>query len=1079
MTVIMTTTCALAQAGLIHGTVVSASDNEPLPGATVLAPDGQGVATDLDGKFSIKVAPGTNLKVSYVGYADQTVPAAEGMVVKLQEGENRIDEVLVVAYGTAKKSAYTGSASQVNAKEIENRMVANPINALKGEVSGVQILSSNGQPGSVPTVLVRGVGSINASTSPLYVVDGVPVEAADIPQLNTMDIQSMTVLKDAASAALYGARGANGVILITTKRGQEGTAKVTLDARWGSNSRMIPNYDVIKSPAQYYEMTYSALYNGNLMTGQTPQQAHAGANATLSATSSTDTAFGAGYNIWTVPFGQAIIGTNGKLNPAATLGYSNGQNYFTPDDWADATFQNGLRQEYSVSVSGGNDRFTYYASGSYLSDDGIVKGSEYDRLSTRLSMEYQAKPWLKLSTNTSYNYVKSGSPDAQTGSDWNSGSNAFMMANTVAPIYPMFIRNADGSILMDKATGYPVYDYGDGVYSVGIRNFYNKSNAESELIYNTNDYLMDILNTKWSAIITPVKDLTVTGTVGYYLDNTRNHNLLNNLYGQMKEYGGYAEQGYSRKRSINLQALATYKHTIAELHNLDYLLGYESYDYNSETISARGYNLYQPGVWAVNNTLNNDRRKGFGSVSEYATRGIFARVNYDYNGRYFASVSYRRDASSRFAPDKRWGNFFSLSAAWDMSKESFMQDFTNVDLLKAKVSFGQQGNDGIGNNYAYLDQFTLSGSDSWSDGNLYYKGNPELTWETSNAFNAGFDVSFFQGRINGTLEYFQRQTSDMLYNKPVSPSNGYEFIPMNVGSMRNNGMELEVRVRPVQTRDITWEIMLNTTWQKNKVLKLHPDLDGQMISGVRIYKEGESMYNYFMVEYAGVDAETGNPSFWATRDVLDANGDKIPVAWDENNNPIAYQTERYITTNYDTANTKTSKILTGNTLPNFYGGFGTSVQAFGFDLSVNFSYSLGGRVLDYGYLDMMHSGGKSSLGKNWHVDALKAWTPENTNTNIPKLNTNATYNLSDNMSTFALVSSNYLALNNVTLGYNLPKKLIKKIGFEAIRVYAAGDNLALWSKRKGLDPRYGLAGVRSNQTYSAIRNISGGIRVEF
>lgn len=1077
MTVILTTTCAFAQAGLIKGTVVSASDNEPLPGATVIAPDGQGVATNLDGEFQIRVAKGAILKVSYVGYQPAEVAAVDGMVIKLTEGDNRMDEVLVVAYGTAKKSAYTGSASQVNSKEIENRMVTNPINALKGEVSGVQILSSNGQPGSVPTVLVRGVGSINASTSPLYVLDGVPVESGDIPQLNTMDIQSMTVLKDAAAAALYGARGANGVILITTKRGSEGEAKVTFDARWGSNSRMIPNYDVIKSAAQYYELAYTALYNGNLMA-HNPAEAHAMANRTLMATDPTNTAFGAGYNIWTVPSGQALIGTNGKLNPNATLGYSDGLNYFTPDNWADASFQNGLRQEYSLSISGGTDRFNYYASASYLGDDGIVRGSDYDRFASRLSVEYQAKSWLKLTSSLSYTYVNSGSPDSQTSGDYNSGSNAFMMANTVAPIYPMFIRDANGTVLMDKSNGNPVYDYGDGQYSKGIRNFYNKNNAVSDLIYNTNEYLMDVLNTKWGAILTPVKDLTVTGTVGYYLDNTRYHEVLNNLYGQMAEYGGSATQQQSRTRAINLQALATYKHTIADVHNLDYLLGYESYDYNNEGVQAVGYNLYQPGVWAVNNTLNNDRRKGYGSSSSYATRGIFGRINYDYSGKYFGSVSYRRDASSRFAPDNRWGNFFSVSAAWDIAKEAFMYQYTNLDMLKLKASFGQQGNDGIGNNYAYLDQYALSGADSWSDNNLAYKGNPEITWETSNSFNAGFDFSFFKGRVMGTLEYFQRQTSDMLYNKPVPPSNGYDFIPMNVGSMRNNGMELELRVRPIQTRDITWEIMLNTTWQKNKVLSLHPDLNGQMISGVRIYREGESMYNYYLVEYAGVDPSNGEPLYWAKRDALDDNGNKIPVAWDAAGNATEYLQEEYKTNNYDTANANNRKI-TGNTLPTFYGGFGTSLQAYGFDFSANFSYSLGGRVLDYSYTDLLHSGDSKSMGTNWHTDILKAWTPENPNTNIPKLNSNATYDLANNMTTFSLVSANYLALNNVTLGYTIPGKLTKKIGIETIRVYASGDNLALWSKRKGLDPRTGLAGTRSNQTYAAIRNISGGVRVTF
>ncbi len=1059
---------ASAQNRTVTGQVVYAGDGEPLVGATVVPVGaGQGAATDIDGNFTLSVPSSvTKLKVSYVGMHTREVAiTGEKLIIKLSNADNKLDEVIVTAYGTAKKSAYTGSAAQVDAAEIEGRMVTNAINALKGEAAGVQIISNNGQPGSSPSVYIRGVGSLNASTAPLYVVDGMPFDG-DIASLNTMDFESITVLKDAASAALYGARGANGVILITTKKGKEGQAKVTFDARWGGNSRQIPNYNVIKSPAQYTEMAYAALYNSYRgMDGYSDMMAHRQANNDLYSV------FGDGYQIYTVPNAQALVGTNGKLNPNATLGYSNGTNYFTPDDWEKGTMKSGFRQEYNLSVSGGTDRYDYYVSAGYLGDEGLVEGSDYKRLSTRAAFNYQAKSWMKIGTNVSYNYVRSGWPDSQTSSDYNSSMNAFAVANNIAPIYPMFVRDASGKLMYDTMTGHPVYDYGDGQQTDATRNYLSGANPASDLIYNTTEYLMDVLNAKAYATITPVERLNITGTIGYFLDNTRSHEINSTTYGQSAKFGGTAVQEFNRTRAINAQFLGTYSHSIADIHHLDYMVGYESYTQNSEMLYAHGQQLYNPNSWAISNTINNDTRKAVGSAGSYATRGWFGRVNYDYDGRYFFSGSYRRDASSRFAPDKRWGNFFSVSAAWDIAKESFMHDYEWVDMLKAKFSFGQQGNDGIGNNYAYLDQYSLLGTDSWSDGTLAYKGNPDITWETSNALNGGFDFSFLNGKVDGTVEYFQRQVSDMLYKKPVAPSNGYDFIPMNVGSMRNYGIDIELNYRPIATRDITWEIKFNGTWIRNKVLKLSPDLNGELISNSRIYREGESMYQYYLVEYAGVNQSNGDPMFYAKRvENEKSNADDMPA-----DTPIGGE---YKTKNYDVARA-TNRKTTGNTMPTFFGGFGTSLQCHGFDFAINFSYQLGGRVMDSGYGQFMHSGDTQSLGSNWHADMLNAWTPENTNTDIPRLDTTAPYSVGGSTSTFLLKSSNYLSLNNITVGYTFPTRLVRKLGLESLRIYGAADNVALWSKRKGLDPRNSFAGVMSNATYSAVRNISGGIRLVF
>lgn len=1054
--VLMAAVCALAQNRSISGTVISGDDQEPLAGVTVMpVGGGQGTATDIDGNFTINIPANVNkLTFSYIGMEPQTLEAKNGMHVVLTSNATNLDEVMVVAYGTAKKSAYTGSASVIKADEIEGRMVTDAVSALSGTMAGVQVMQADGQPGSAPSVRIRGIGSINGSSSPLYVVDGMPFDG-DIATLNTMDIASMTVLKDAAAAALYGARGANGVILITTKKGKEGDARITFDARWGANSRMVNGYDVITDPAMYYEMAYTALTNGyKYHNGYDAARAH------LTANNAMNTAFGQGYQVYDVPAGQMLIGTNGKLNPNARLGYSNGHNYIVPDDWKKETFRTGLRQEYNLSVSGGSERFSFYGSVGYLGDEGIIEGSAYDRLSSRVGVEYQAKKWLKLGSSIAYNHVTMDSPSGQTADDAASSANAFMMADNIAPIYPMYVRDAHGNIMRDAGTGHPIYDYGDGKYALGaVRNFMMNSNPASNFLYNTDQLLMDVLDAKWYATINPIENLNITGTIGYFLDNTRNHTLMNGFYGSMSEQGGLAQQQQSRLRGLNIQVLANYRKTFADVHHTDYMVGYESYERDSETVVAWGYNLYDPNSWTVSNTLNNANRKGAGARSGYATRGIFGRVNYDYDSRYFASVSYRRDASSNFAPDHRWGNFFSVSLAWDAAKETFLKDQTWIDLLKVKASYGQQGNDnlypGLEVSPYYEDIYTVEGTDAWSDGNLKQKGNPDLTWETSNAWNAGIDFSFFHGRIEGTLEYFLRQTSDMLYNKPVAPSNGFSSIPMNVGSMRNSGLEFELNFRPIDLKNITWELNVNGTWIKNKILKLHPDLGGQLISGIRILKEGSSLYNYYMVEYAGVDYNNGEPLFWAK----DGNGNE------------------YKTPSYDIA-ADTNLKETGNCLPTFYGGFGTTLQAYGVDLSVQFGFQLGGKMYDEGYGMLMHSGDLTNLGRNWHVDALEAWTPENRDAKYPKLDSQRTYDLGAQNTTFNLISSNYLSINNVTIGYTLPEKWTRKIGLENVRLYGSADNVALWTKRKGLDPRIGFGSTSAGQ-YSALRNISGGLRVQF
>lgn len=1052
-----------AQMSSVSGVVISEEDGEPVVGASVLVEGTtMGTVTDVDGKFTIGNLPSSakTLQVSFIGMQSQTVAIKPGNLrVILKADSEMLDEVMVVAYGTAKKSAFTGSASVMKSESLEKRQVTNVSNALSGSVSGVQAVSTSGQPGTSAKIRIRGIGSIKAGTNPLYVVDGVPMDSGDgddtnpvndpLSSINSQDIESITVLKDAAAAALYGARGANGVVLVTTKKGKTGSARVSLDARWGVNSRQVTNYDVLKDPATYMENLYTANYNASLYNlGNSPAASYIYANNQLASS--------LGYQVYTVPSGEYLIGTDGKINPNATLGYSDGQYYYTPDDWSKGTFSNEMRQEYNLSVSGGTEQLNYYFSAGYLEDNGVIENSGFERISTRMNVDYQAKKWLKLGTSMSYSNSKSRYPGEQTAVS--SSGNAFHVANMIAPVYPMYIRNADGTMMYDPNTGLPVYDYGDSTSSTNCtRNFMSMANPKGSLLYDTEEYLMDVLNGKWYANIMPVEGLTLTASLGLYLNNTRYHNVGNQFYGQSASYKGSAQQMSQRVYGFTQQYMANYKKAFGE-HHTDLLLGYESYENNNEYHYVYGYNLYQSGNFTVGNVI--DQINGSGRVTTYATKGIIGRFNYDYAEKYYGSISYRRDASSRFHPDHRWGNFWSLSAAWELSKEEFMSDLDWVNMLKVKASFGQQGNDnilddsGAQNYYPYIDQYVVTGSNgSFADGTLSYKGNPDITWEKSNSFNVGADFALWKGKLSGTVEYFSRKTTDMLYNKPVAPSNGYSSIPMNIGSMRNSGVEIELNYRPIETKDLTWEINANATFLKNKILELHPDLNGQLIDDSRIYREGESVYQLYLVKYAGVDPATGLALYWAK----DKEG------------------QEYATSDWNQAS-NTNKQGTGDLLPTVYGGLGTTLTYRGFDFSIQCAYQLGGKVYDSGYQTLMHRGSSSSAGYNWHTDILNSWTPENPYTDVPRLNSTDTY--ASSTSDRWLVSSNYFAINNITLGYTLPKSWMRKLGIESLRIYGAADNLALFTARKGLDPRTSFTTV-TTASYTALRSVSGGIKLTF
>ncbi|MDE6623583.1 MAG: TonB-dependent receptor [Alistipes sp.] len=1038
-----------AQTRQVSGTVTG-PDGTPVAGATVMVDGTQvGTTSNADGSFTISAPANGSLIVSFIGYVSQTVPVAgkTRIDVSLQEDSKSIDDVIVVAYGTAKKEAFTGSASVMKSEDIGKRQVSNVSNALAGAVAGVQAVSSNGQPGSSSSIRIRGVGSMSASSAPLYIVDGAPYDGS-LSYLNSADIESISVLKDASASAIYGARGANGVVVITTKKGKSRDAVINFDAKWGTNSRGVPNYDVVTNPGQYYELAYASLYNNRYYAGSSAADSRAFANSMLfDATNG-----GTGYNVYTIPAGQTLIGANGKINPAAQLGYSDGEYFYTPDDWYDELFGNGnLRQEYNVSIAGASDRINYYMSAGYLDDAGIVKNSNFTRYSTRMKADYQAKKWLKVGANVGFSHSITDSPTGQT--TWGSSANLFYLANLIAPIYPMYVRDTEGAIMYDEH-GNKVYD--SGANTNQTRSFSGGANPMISIELDKHRTLTDSFNGTWYATVTPVEGLNLTANINAYAQNQRANNLYNSYYGSYIG-SGYASVAQQRVFSVNQQYLASYSKTFAEKHNFDILAGFESYKLKIQYLSGGNKDLYNPNVGELDNAIY-ETPSASSYTDSYFTMGILSRVQYNYDGKYFFSASYRRDASSRFHPDNRWGNFGSVGAAWLLSKENFLSDAKWIDMLKLKVSYGIQGNDdlldqsGYSNYYPYLDQYSIGRVDGDFSLALSYKGNQDITWESSHSFNVGAEFSFWNGRLTGSVEYFSRKTSDMLYYMPVPPSLGYSYQPINVGSIRNSGVEVELGANIFTTKNFSWDVNVNLMHYKNKILSLSENVAENGIRGSMSIREvGGSIYDAYLPTYAGVDPATGKSLWYVDPD----NGD-------------------YSTTDvYDNA----QQARQGSTLAKVSGGFGTTLSFYGIDVSALFSFQLGGKIYDNTYQELMHYG--DQLGMNFHKDALKAWTPENTGSNIPRLNSADDSN--QKYSSRFLTSSNYLSVNNVTVGYTLPKKWTDKIGLGSLRIYFSGDNLAVFSKRQGLDPRIALHGASTadNTSYSALRTISGGINLTF
>lgn len=968
----------------------------------------------------------------------------------------KIDELVMVAYGTQKKSEIAGSITTIKAKDLEQAQTTNAVQSLTGKVGGVQISTTNGQPGSEPQVRFRGIGSLSSSNEPLYVVDGVPFNGT-INSISNQDIESVTFLKDAAANALYGSRGANGVVVITTKKGKGRKLSVTFDTKVGINSRAIPEYDIITNPGEFYEAYYERLKADYRYNNVTATDADASAYAIANLITGDK---GLVYNVYNVANNQLIDPTTGKIRTGAGLLYS--------DNWQKAIFKNRIRQEHNLSISGGSDKLDAYFSLGYLNDEGYVINSGFDRYTARLNTNFKISKNLETGVNINYSKTLQDSPLAGVGSG--TYSNVISFARNIAPIYPIYARNANGSIAYDPKTGNAIFDWGRANGYMGLERspYSSGQNAYAQALLNQRKNTQDNISGRAYLSYSFLNGFNFRYNLGYDLVSGNYLRYGTAEGGDAIGSGGSITSTFDKQATITNQQLLSWDKKFGN-HNISVMVGHETSDLTSEVLSGNKTNVVIPNLAQISNASR------FGSLNGYADKykveGFLSRINYSYANKYFFNASFRRDGSSVFSPNMRWGNFYGLGGAWAVSNEKFLKGNNIITNLRLKAGYGEQGNDniiypgyvtinhrGFYRNYApYKNQYEVVPDASGNSTIIQvYEGNKNLKWEVSKNFNAGLELSLFD-RITIDAQVFERAVSDMIYNRPLPLSTGTAFISENIGDMRNRGIETAISIDVIKNTDLNWNIFGNATLYKNKVTRI----PSQFNSEIFMFKEGISAYTYYMREFAGVDKTNGDALWY--KDVKDASGNV---------------TGKTTTNDYNSA---TLYVLNKNANPKVYGGFGTSLQYKNWTLGANFSYQFGGYLYDGVYAGLLSPRG-NDRGSNFHRDIHKTWTHNNTNASLPAID--FTRNNANATSTLFLTKSDYISLEDVSLSYDINPDLISEYGISGLKLGVYATNVALWSARKGLDPRMMNLGASSTngQTlnrYGATRTVSLGLTVKF
>ena len=988
----------------LQGIVTDAQTQEPVIGAGVMVKGSrQGAATDIDGRFSLEVPSlPVTLVVSCLGYVDKEVRvASEGLLsIQLDPDAVLMDEVIVTGYGTFKKSAYAGSASSVKQERLADVPAISFQDMLQGNAPGVQFSQASGQPGSASSLNIRGMGSFNASNSPLYVIDGIPMRSGDISAaggdagldimstLNNSDIQNLTIIKDAAAASLYGSRAANGVVVITTKKGKAGKPQVSFKADWGKTDFAMP-FRPVMGGEQRRDYMWTGLYNDAIREGETEDAAKAYADEKIDA-----------------------------YAPVPWCGYV---------DWDKILFRKGRHSNYEASLSGGTDRFKYFTSLNYLDQDGVTATSKMERLSARVNVEYMATDRLSLGANILFSKVQQ-----DIYSEGTSYTSPFYSSrNCVVPSDPVynedgtwnrdFIRNGDRNPLLSQT-----YDY--------KKNWVTRS-----------------FNTAW-AQYEIIPDLKFKSTVAYDFVYTKGKD-----WADPRTSNGDDVNGEMSVESHELDKLVwtnqlTYNKTLGDVHHLDGLLGYEIDDQYSDYLSGDASNFATPSRQDISNGVKTEGVGG--SQSRTRLVSYIGRVNYDYDNRYYLGGSYRVDGSSRLHRDNRWGHFWSLSGAWRVIREGFMQPVSNwLTDLKLRASYGVNGT--LPSDYfGYMGLSSVSGGYNLEPAmGISQIENKGLKWETNYNLNLGIDFGLWN-RLNFTVEYYTRNTKNLLMDLPISMTNGLGSYLTNIGQVRNRGVEVEISSLNVQTKDFTWNTTFNLAHNRNEIVVLDGE-QTEIIDGVFNHSVGHSYRTFYMIEFAGINPDTGAPQFYTNER-------------DEKGNYI-----KDITENDTEAN---AIMLDKHAEPKLTGGLSNTLRYRWFDLSFLFSYQFGGYSYDRWAQKTEHGG--NDMEANIPTYYADNWKKPGDVSQFEKFIDSPDVAMNKVTTDRRLHSTDFIRLKTLTFGVTLPKTWTAAARIDSARLYLSANNLWTWAKYDYYDPE-AVSGGYAIWGTPPLKTLTFGINLNF
>lgn len=1048
-----------AQSRTISGKVTDAK-SAPVPNVSVTVKGASsGTTSNEEGVYSITVPDNARTLVfSAIGMATMEVAIGSqtSISVTMKPEEKQLQEVVVVGYGKTTKQAYTGSATVVKSERLENKSVANVSQALAGEVAGVRVINPSGQPGTEATIRIRGFGSVNGNRNPLYVVDGIPYTGS-INAINMADVESTTVLKDATATAIYGARGANGVIVITTKSGK-GKGFIEVDGSLSTNRSMIPRYKVIKSPEKYIALGWEGLVGFGELVGEDDPVKFANENLFG------DPGIGEYYNMWKVTDGSQLI------DPVTKQVRAGVERKYNPENWEDYAFSASNRQEVNLKMGGGDAKTSFYTGLGYLNDVGYSINTSYKRLSARLNVSHEIRKWLTGSMNLSYANSK-----RQSNGQGSSSNSVFWFVDNMPSIYPLFSKDDKGNNIPDAQFGGFEYDYGgEG------RRFASQTNAIADAKYDTHRDDRNELNGATSLNLKFTKNLSFETRLGVQYYNNSFINRNNKFYGSAASQNGSLFSTKSELLNYNVMNLLRYSKSFGD-HNFEALAAHENTDWKLVTTSISKYNMVKNISEDFNNAVVTSPTSSY--TEQYRIESYFGQLNYDFKGNYFLSASFRRDGSSRFRKDK-WGNFGSIGAGWIVSNEDFMDKQNIFTFLKLKTSYGLVGDQGGVGYYPGYDLYNIDNLNDQPAFSFNTKGNPDLTWEKSKIFQVGteFKIKKF---LTGSVEYYIKNTDDLIFDRRVGPSLGYALTRINGGNLRNQGVEIDLTGHIIQQKDYYVNLGVNAEMFKNKITEMPLDLaTGKEktidIQGRMGWGKGHSIFDFYMREFAGVDAADGS-STWTTyyndannNGQLDA-GERIAslTQFNAENPDKAGAIKKTTTKSYSQA---TQFYVGKSALPKIRGAVNLTAGYKGFDLAVQMLYSFGGYAYDETYAGLMAD---APVGENnWHEDITNRWQKPGDITNVPRLTNGYKLNVSSTSTRF-LTKANYLALNNIRLGYTLPASLISKLQLTSASVWISGDNLWLNTKRAGLNPATAENGGSDTYRYAPLSTLTVGLRVKF